>query len=394
MKISEIAKQKIFDEFKTFEQKQYNGKSKKERKLLNQFFTPPELSIKIIENLSNINGRLIDPCCGAGNILMAAAIVKFYDLNENPLNVYGYDIDHFMISLIVERFNDYFKNDFSKNFCVKDATQKWENKFDVCLTNPPFNKNGANLLELAIIEKIIENCNVSSILCTVTNITDINGPLKCGNKWEKYKKILNGKLDYIELIENSSDLFEIDVAKDLGILKILQHSSKDYNDFRFIHNNINYQFLYEKVYKTVVDLKIGLNTHWTNETKPFYVPLKVLVSKNNYNLITYSSSKNKVKNTNTSFKPSNSLNVYDKDSNPIAKNIVFETEEEANNFRKLCFTKFYKFLVKHALTSQNIKNVNKFIPYLNCKKEWTDEMLYKRFELSENEIKLIEQEMN
>ena len=53
MIISDIAKQKIYDEFKLFEQKQYNGKSRLERKKLNQFFTPPDLSIKIIENLES-----------------------------------------------------------------------------------------------------------------------------------------------------------------------------------------------------------------------------------------------------------------------------------------------------------------------------------------------------
>ena len=112
MIISDIAKQKIYDEFKLFEQKQYNGKSRLERKKLNQFFTPPDLSIKIIENLENISGDLVDPCCGAGNLLMAAAIVKVYDLKENPLTVFGYDIDKDIIKLIRYRFFNYFNIDF------------------------------------------------------------------------------------------------------------------------------------------------------------------------------------------------------------------------------------------------------------------------------------------
>lgn len=389
MIISDIAKQKIYDEFKLFEQKQYNGKSRLERKKLNQFFTPPDLSIKIIENLENIKGDLVDPCCGAGNLLMAAAIVKVYDLKENPLTVFGYDIDKNMIKLIRDRFFNYFKIDFSNNFKIKDATEKWKNSFNVCITNPPFNKNGANLLELSIIKMIIENCNESSILCTITNITDINGPLKNGKKWEKYKNVLNGKLDHIEIIKNSNEYFGITVAKELGILKILKSTKKNYDDFRFIHNGINYEFLYKKIYEPVATLKTGLNVHWTDNTKPYYIPLKVLVSKDNYNLITYN---NKIINTNTSFKPSTSIKKYDKKNNPIAKNIIFKSEEEVKNFKKLCLTKFYKFLVKHALTSQNIKNIHKFIPYLNCEIEWDDNMLYEYFNLSKEEIKLIENE--
>lgn len=389
MVISNLAKQKIFDEYKIFEQKQYNGKSKKERKKLNQFFTPPELSIKIIENLDNLNGTIIDPCNGAGNLTMAAAIVKFCDLNEKPLNVFGYDIDDKMIELVINRFNKYFGIDFSNNFKHKDSTQNWTENFDTCLTNPPFNKNGGDLLELAIIKNIIEKCKTSSILCTVTNITDINGPLKQGKKWEKYCNVLDGKLESIEIIPDSQTYFGIDLAKDLGILKILDHTDKDYNDFRFIKNGINYKFVYDKVYKMVVKSNIGLNLRWTNENAPYAVPLKVLVSKNNYNLVTYKLTQTK---KSSSFKPTTSKTNSKNDSN-ISKNVVFDTPIEADNFRKTCMTKFYKFLVKHALTSQNIKNVNKFIPFLGYKKVWTDDMLYKYFNLTQDEIKIIEREL-
>lgn len=389
MTISDLAKEKIYEEFKAFEEKQYNGKSKKERKELNQFFTPPELSIKLIENLDSINGSLIDPCNGAGNLTMAAAIVKLYDLNESPLTVFGYDIDDKIIELVIKRFNDYFGMDFSNNFKYKDSTKNWNENFDVCLTNPPFNKNGADLLELAIIEKIIENCKKSSILCTVTNITDINGPLKQGKKWEKYCNVLDGKLDSIELIPNSEDYFGIDLAKDLGILKILDYTDKDFNDFRFIKNGINYKFIYDKVYKVVVKSNIGLNLRWSDEDSPNAVPLKVLVSKNNYNLVTYKEEPTK---KGSSFKPTTSKTNGEKDSN-VSKKIIFDTPIEVENFRKTCMTKFYKFLVKHALTSQNIKNVNKFIPFLGYKNVWTDDMLYNHFNLTKEEIEIIEQEM-
>lgn len=57
-------------------------------------------------------------------------------------------------------------------------------------------------------------------------------------------------------------------------------------------------------------------------------------------------------------------------------------------------TKFYRFLVKHSLTSQNIKNVNKFIPFLDFTKTWTDQMLYKLFDLTDTEINIIETEID
>lgn len=390
MIISDIAKQKILDEFNSFEQFQYNGKSVKERKELNQFFTSPELSIKLIENLDSIEGDLVDPCCGAGNLLMAAAIVKVYDLNESPLTVFGFDIDEPMVNLIKDRFFKYFNLDFSNNFSVKDSTLGWNKSFNVCLTNPPFNKNGADLLELSIINNVVNYCDVASVLCTVTNITDINGPLKQGKKWEKYRNVLEGKLESIDIIKDSSSYFGICTAKDLGILKIVKDTEKDFNDFRFIQNGINYKFIYEKVYKLVVNNKIGLNLHWTDSTEPYCVPLKVLVSKNNYNLVTYKQEK---RNHKSAFKPSKSVKIYDNE-NTVSKNVVFDTEKEAENFRSACMTKFYRFLVKHSLTSQNIKNVNKFIPFLDFTKTWTDQMLYKLFDLTDTEINIIETEID
>ena len=314
-------------------------------------------------------------------------IINLYDLKEDPTTVFGFDLDESMISLTMKRFTDYFNKDFSKNFCVKDSTTGWGKNFNVCLTNPPFNKNGADLLELTIIDKIINYCDVASVLCTITNITDINGPLKQGNKWEKYRNILEGKLDDLYVIKDSSKFFGIDLAKDLGILKIVKETEKNFNDFRFIKDGTNYKFIYDKVYKQVVTNKSGINVHWTDETTPYCVPLKVLVSKNNYNLITYKQEKRNIKST---YKPSNSVNSADA---KVTKNVVFDTKIEAENFRKACMTKFYRFLVKHALTSQNIKNTNKFIPFLDYQKTWTDEMLYKLFKLTPQEINIIETEI-
>lgn len=76
MLISSEAKELIFKEFNSFKELQYIGKSISERKKLNQFFTPPELSIKLIEKLPNLNGKIVDLCCGAANLIMAVAIVK------------------------------------------------------------------------------------------------------------------------------------------------------------------------------------------------------------------------------------------------------------------------------------------------------------------------------
>lgn len=384
MILSNEIKNKIFEEFNNFKEKQYANKTEKERKELNQFFTPPELTIKMLEKFENLDGTIIDPCCGAGNLIMAAAIAK-----NSPEQVYGFDLDTKMIELSKKRFQNYFNLNSFENISKQDSTLNWNKNYTLAVTNPPFNKNGANLIELEIIKQIINHSNNSIILCTLTNITDICGPLKQGKKYIKYKNILNGKLDSIEIIKNSSAYFNIDLAKDLGILTIKQNSIKNYDDFRFIKNGKNYRFLYDKIYSKIIENNIGINKHWENSTKEFSIPLKVLVSANNYNIVTFGLKSTK---SNINYKPSKSIKTA---SIKVAKVLNFNSQEEVNNFYNSVMNKFFFFLVKHCLTSQNIKNTNKFLPYMqDYSHVWTNEMYYNYFNLTEEETNLIENEMD
>ena len=54
-------------------------------------------------------------------------------------------------------------------------------------------------------------------------------------------------------------------------------------------------------------------------------------------------------------------------------------------------TKFFRFLVALLKPTQNIsKSVFRYVPILDLSKEWTDDMLYKRYNLNEEEINFIE----
>ena len=53
MKLSKETKQLIRKEYEDFKESMYAGKSLEERQELDQFFTPPEVSIKLIEELSD-----------------------------------------------------------------------------------------------------------------------------------------------------------------------------------------------------------------------------------------------------------------------------------------------------------------------------------------------------
>ena len=88
MKLSEETKEKIKAEHKQWMDTQYAGKSLKERQQLGASFTPPELTIEMIEKFDNLDGDIFDPCCGSGNLLAACVIA-----GAKPTNLYGNEID-------------------------------------------------------------------------------------------------------------------------------------------------------------------------------------------------------------------------------------------------------------------------------------------------------------
>lgn len=70
---------------------------------------------------------------------------------------------------------------------------------------------------------------------------------------------------------------------------------------------------------------------------------------------------------------------------------IFDNEKETINCRKYFTTKFVRFLIFVTLTSMNITNSNlKFVPMQDFNEEWTDEKLYKKYNLTQEEIDFIE----
>ena len=100
MKLSKETKQLIRKEYEEFKESMYAGKSLKERQELDQFFTPPEISIRLIEELSDLSGNVLDPTSGSGNLL-AAALIAGADVDKG----FGNEYDETMVKLCRERLN-------------------------------------------------------------------------------------------------------------------------------------------------------------------------------------------------------------------------------------------------------------------------------------------------
>lgn len=67
------------------------------------------------------------------------------------------------------------------------------------------------------------------------------------------------------------------------------------------------------------------------------------------------------------------------------------TEEECKNIIKYIQTRFFRYLVSIKKKTQNgPRGVYQFVPLQDFKIEWTDEALYKKYNLSKEEIEFIE----
>lgn len=70
---------------------------------------------------------------------------------------------------------------------------------------------------------------------------------------------------------------------------------------------------------------------------------------------------------------------------------VFPTEEQTLNFEKYLKTKFARFLLRQAISSLNVtRECFRFVPNEDFMQEWTDEELYAKYGLTEEEIAFIE----
>ena len=100
MKLTDEQVNAIKEEYTQWKDGMYANRTLSERKDFGQFFTPPELSIKMLEKFDNTDGTILDPCCGAGNLLAAAIFAGF-----KPENIYGIELDPDILQIAIERLS-------------------------------------------------------------------------------------------------------------------------------------------------------------------------------------------------------------------------------------------------------------------------------------------------
>jgi type I restriction-modification system DNA methylase subunit len=128
------------------------------------YYTPEVIVNEIIRDYVKTDSKVLDPCCGTGQFLLA-----FADVIKNPQNIYGIDIDE--IAVRIARLNiliKYKDQNFAPNIVCKNTLFEIGNydlfslndenirDFDVIATNPPwgvhFSKSDIERLKISYSE--------------------------------------------------------------------------------------------------------------------------------------------------------------------------------------------------------------------------------------------------
>ena len=252
--------------------------------------------------------------------------------------------------------------------------------FDHIIMNPPYDNN----LHLKILREAMKHSDDVVNLSPIRWLQDPLAEYKKNSDWKKFEDIRSHieSLDVISAAEANKH-FGIGLFANLGIYHITKNGGANIFPKPFIS-----QGLFDKVnlptyqgkYKSFYSERTSEN--YKNFDKPFVKVSAVhghVDVKDWFDILT----------------PQKELAMSKKQNTGGSRTFTFnfDTQEEAENFFAYCQTKFVKACNGNVKT--NIGLPLKYLPFMpTYTRLWTDEMLYKFFELTSEEIKEIESAIN
>ena len=418
-----------------------------------EVLTPINLVEEMLDTLpndvwNNPNIKFLDPCNGVGVFpcvivkrLMEGLIsfepndeLRYKHIVENMLYVCEIQEKNMLIyDFIFSNKGQYKLNKYLGSFLDEEFNNIFNIKFDIIIQNPPYQEtvlhktHSPRPLYNLFINKCLELSN--KYLLSIHPSRYMSG----GKNLDNFRKEMFERTD-IELIkhfDNSKEIFGKNVDIRGGIQYFL--INKQYNGLCKYNDNyvdlLKQDVFIENKYDSILNKIINKNLYNLSSivNSASYYKIETndsrLKSLNfNNSLTCYVSMKNGlikyIDKNELSNKCLGTLNKYklfmvraagkggmnDKVGfgnsyighpmeicNHSYMSIFLDNINEANNLQNYLNTKFANFLLKLRKNTQDIKpQTLKWIPLMNLNIRWDDQMLYKYFELTQEEIKLIE----
>lgn len=293
---------------------------------------------------------------------------------------------------------------------VEDAESKTYNipvmKFDCIIMNPPYERN----LHLKILAEAIAHLKDETSTCVnLSPVRWLQDPLakyKKNSDLKRFEESVAKHIESLDIIDKgiSGDAFNIGINSDLGIYKCNSKGGWNYESICWNYNNTNFLF-FEKlisISKTVGSLK---NIASTDISKGIAVPFNIFGGGSggrtfNGEYVSKILATNEEKN--------NFLYGRKKQDGWNSKRFfigaVFNTLVEAQNFKNFITSALMRCFGIVTIKNMHIDNSWAFVPNLynainprtgkkGYEGEWTNEDLYKFFNITPDEQKIIESTM-
>ena len=261
-------------------------------------------------------------------------------------------------------------------------------KFDHIIMNPPYCRN----LHLKILNEAINHSDDIVNLSPIRWLQDPLAEYKRNSDFKRFKEIRE-RIESIEIISASEarDVFSIEIFSDLGVYRLTNFGGLNAKEFwKTVRTPAQVMIL-----NKLIHLKDSIADHTEkNKREGIRVPMTDIGGnrgyRNVYKELAYviDGQKNGV-----DWTKCKNMGGYEKpEGGPLPLSIKFNTITEAQNFYDSFFTRFYTWLCNITKAQQHLNPG--LLPWLgDYTHAWTDEDLYKYFNLSDDEIKIIEDEI-
>lgn len=314
-----------------------------------------------------------------------------HDYKVDPSNLYFVADCHQDMCKVIKKMYNLSINNIVHHGEFKDGSLtkvlgKMSMKFDLCITNPPYNRG----LDLKILDSVKDICD--EIICIHPSmwLLDIKG-----NR-ESFGTLKNSvKIKDLEFF-NGNPIFNI--FQNLPI--VITHIDKTYN------GNIQVNWFGSKFNCNNINDVTKYSNNWQTIVKPFYEKVKDISEKDNilkhnkkYNelinkdyIVQIAYIRGNVSNDEYMITDDFYTIVMRGDENLGIRQIVetppyfeFNTKDEQINYLNYLKTDFVRFCLSIYKNNGHIISggISRLIPWLDFTQGWTDEKLFTRFEIDQ-----------